>query len=282
MKKLINKLRGKFAPPPQYLDSPTEEGFLLWPDGTNAPVEKVRMTDNGRLVTGIHRSSIMYYPAVGDRVTGAAVIIAPGGSHRELWIDHEGHVPAKWLSERGVHAFVLKYRLGREGGSPYSVEKHAVADILRATRLVRSRAGEWGIDENRVGVMGFSAGGELAAFAAMRYEKPPLTVGDAIDKKSSRPDFQVLVYPADPNGYIVKRQSPPAFICCGFEDCADIAIESAKLLVRFKEQGVAAEMHFYAHVGHGFGMRADNKGSVADWPQRLYDWMGDSGFLKGR
>jgi endo-1,4-beta-xylanase len=278
MKRLINKLRGKFSPP-QYLDHPTEEGFLLWPDTADAPVEKVRMSGDERLVTNIHRPAMVYYPAAADRATGAAIIIAPGGSHRELWIDHEGHRPAKWLSERGVAAFVLKYRLGREPGSTYSVEEHALGDILRAIRMVRHRSGEWGIDAGRIGVMGFSAGGELAAFAASRYEKPPLVTGDAIDQNPSRPDFQVLVYPSHPDRFAVTKRSPPAFICGGYEDCADITEECAKLFVRFKQEGVSAELHLYGYVGHGFGFRTGNTGGVADWPQRLYDWLGDAGLL---
>lgn len=287
MKQIINKLKGKLRGP-QYLDQPTEEGFLLWPDTADAPLEKVRLSGDERLVTNVHRPAIIYYPAAkiardgaDAAATGAAMIIAPGGSHRELWIDHEGHRPAQWLSERGVAAFVLKYRLGREEGSAYSVDTHAVGDAMRAIRMVRSRSAEWGIDPGRVGIMGFSAGGELASFATSRYEKPPLTVGDAIDRQPSRPDFQVLVYPSKPDRYVVTKQSPPAFICGGYEDCAEISAECALLFVRFKEQGVRAELHLYAHVGHGFGFRAENKGSVAEWPQRLFDWLADPGFLKG-
>jgi acetyl esterase/lipase len=279
MKQLINKIKGKLTGP-QYLDNPTEEGILLWPGTAGQPVEKVRMSGDERLVTGIHRPAIVYYPAATDKATGAAMIIAPGGSHRELWIDHEGHRPAQWLSERGVAAFVLKYRLGRETGSPYSVDEHAVGDILRAIRIVRGRAAEWGIDSGRIGVMGFSAGGELAAFAASRYENPPVTVGDAIDKQSSRPDFQVLVYPSYPDKYPVTKLSPPAFICGGYEDCADITEECAKLFIRFKQAGVPAELHLYGYVGHGFGFRPGNTGGVAEWPDRLYHWLGDAGILR--
>jgi len=288
MKQIINKLKGILRGP-QYLGQPTEEGFLLWPDGAGAPVEKVRMSGGERLVTGVHRAAIVYYPAAkiggekghpaAAKVTGAAMIIAPGGSHRELWIDHEGHRPAQWLSDRGVAAFVLKYRLGREEGSPYSVDEHALGDILRAIRMVRSRSAEWGIDPGRVGVMGFSAGGELAAFASSRYEQPPLTVGDAIDLQSSRPDFQALIYPSYPDRFVVTKQSPPAFICGGYEDCADITEECAKLFIRFKQAGIPAELHLYGYVGHGFGFRPGNTGSVAEWPQRLYEWLGDAGLL---
>jgi acetyl esterase/lipase len=279
MKQFINKLKEKLAGT-QWLDHPTEEGFLLWPDTADAPLEKVRMSGDERLVTNVNRPAIVFYPAAAEHATGAAMIIAPGGSHRELWIDHEGHRPAQWLSERGVAAFVLKYRLGQEASSAYSVDTHAVGDILRAIRMVRGRSAEWGIDTGRIGVMGFSAGGELAALAAMRYEKPPLTVGDAIDRQSSKPDFQVLVYPGSPDQFVVTKQSPPAFICGGYEDCAEITEECAKLFIRFRQMGVPAELHLYGYAGHGFGIRPGNTGGVAEWPQRLYEWLGDAGLLR--
>ena len=265
------------APPLPYLDAPTEEGYLLWPATADAPVEKVQVSGAERIVTSVHRPSIVYYPAAADKATGTAMIIAPGGSHKELWVDHEGHLPARWLSERGVASFVLKYRLGKQEGTPYTVEEHALGDILRAVRWVRSRGKEWGID--RIGVMGFSAGGELAALASMRYEQPPLLIHDAIDRQPSRPDFQVLVYPSKPARYVVTKQSPPAFITGGYEDHPSIVDESANLFVRFRQQGIRAELHLYAHAAHGYGFRANNKGGLAGWPQRLYDWMGDEGLL---
>jgi endo-1,4-beta-xylanase len=279
MKALIKKLKGKLAGT-QWPEPPTEEGISLWPGTADAPPEKVRLSEGERIVGNIHRPAIVAYPPAADRATGAAMIIAPGGSHRELWIDHEGHRPAQWLSERGVTAFVLKYRLAHEAGAGYTVETHALGDILRAIRTVRSRSAEWGIDSGRIGIMGFSAGGELAALAAMRYEKPPLTIGDAVDRQSSKPDFQVLVYPSYPDRYVVTKQSPPAFICCGYEDCADITEECAKLFVRYKQMGVPAELHLYGYAGHGFGFRAGNTGGVAEWPQRLYEWLGDAGLLR--
>jgi acetyl esterase/lipase len=280
MKQLINRLKGKLTGT-KWAEQPTEEGFLLWPDTADAPLEKVRMSGDERIVANVHRPAIVYYPAAADRATGAAIIIAPGGGHRELWIDHEGHRPAQWLCERGVAAFVLKYRLAGEAGSVYSVDTHAVGDALRAIRMVRSRSAEWGIEPGRIGVMGFSAGGELAALAAMRYEHPPLTAGDAIDRQSSKPDFQVLVYPSSPDRFVVTKQSPQAFICGGFEDCPEITAECAKLFVRFKQMGVPAELHLYGYAGHGFGLRPGNTGGVAEWPQRLYEWLGDAG-LSGR
>src|SRR5579863_8499521 len=143
--------------------------ILLWPNGApgsegkSAP-ETVRLTPEGEhVIASVHQPSLtVFLPAQG---TGAAVIIAPGGGHSELWMDHEGYNVARWLSAHGVAGFVLKYRLAREKGSTYTVEGNALADIQRAIRVVRANAAEWGVNPARVGVMGFSAGGEVAALA---------------------------------------------------------------------------------------------------------------------
>jgi endo-1,4-beta-xylanase len=147
---------------------------LLWQagapgsEGKTAP-EVVTMSPQGdHVLSSIHSPSITVYLPSPDKATGAAVIIAPGGGHRELWIDHEGYAVAEWLSDHGIAGFVLKYRLARETGSTYSVEGTELGDMQRAIRLVRSRAAEWGLDPSRIGVMGFSAGGELAALAATK------------------------------------------------------------------------------------------------------------------
>jgi len=171
------------------------QAILLWPNGApgyegkgsegKASEEAVRLNEYGEhIVSGIHHPSITpYLPlATKDKSTGAAVIVAPGGGHRELWMDHEGYNVAKWLRDHGVAAFVLKYRLARESGSTYTVEGSALSDIKRAIRLVRSRASEWGLDPERIGVMGFSAGGELAALASSRYD-----TGVSNAAESSRP-----------------------------------------------------------------------------------------------
>src|SRR5215510_7313889 len=133
----------------------------LWPNGApgsegKAGPESVRVTESGeRVVSNVHQPSLTPYLPPKEKATGAAVIIAPGGGHRELWADHEGHNIARYLSARGVAAFVLKYRLAREANSTYTVDDHALADTQRAIRLVRSRAREWHIATNRIGVMGF-------------------------------------------------------------------------------------------------------------------------------
>lgn len=253
----------------------------LWPNaapgsaGKTAP-EKVRVTDGGdHVVSSIHRPSITPYLPDRSTATGAAIIVAPGGGHRELWIDHEGYNVAQWLRERGIAAFVLKYRLAREEGSAYTIEGDALADIQRAIRIVRSRAAQWGVDTARIGVMGFSAGGEVAARAAMSWDDGHASATDAIDRLSSHPAFQALIYPGNAGALTVSKRSPPVFIVAGYNDRPDISRGMAELYLKYKEAGVPAELHLYAAAGHGFGMRATNRSASAGWPSRLVEWLGD-------
>jgi endo-1,4-beta-xylanase len=177
----------------------------LWPEGAPASEGKtgdeiVRTTASGEIVvSGIHRPSLTVWLPPESTATGAAVVIAPGGGHRELWTTHEGTNVARWLSEHGVAAFVLRYRLAREKGSTYSVESHALDDMRQALRVVRQRAAEWRLDPQRVGAMGFSAGGELAALIADRGVE-------------DRPAFQALIYPAIRAGMKFSKDTPPAFL----------------------------------------------------------------------
>src|SRR5258708_4872053 len=170
--------------------------ILLWPGGAPGSEgkigdEKVRITEGGdHVVSNIHKPSITPFLPAPDKASGCAVIIAPGGGHRELWIDHEGYNVARWLSEHGTAAFVLKYRLARETNSTYTVDGHALPDMQRALHLVRSRAREWGIQTNRIGVMGFSAGGEGAFLSAMRFDQGATDASDPIERQTCRPDFQ--------------------------------------------------------------------------------------------
>jgi len=259
---------------------------LLWPNGApgsegETAAETVRVNENGEhIVSGIHRPSITPYPPSPAKATGAAVIIAPGGGHRELWMDHEGYKVAQWLSEHGVAAFVLKYRLAREAGSTYTVDGTELADIRRALRLVRSRASEWNIDPARIGVMGFSAGGELAAMAGTRSDAGNAAAADLIERQSSKPAFQALIYPAIPHDMVLSQQTPPAFLVCGEDDRADIAQGLPQLYVSLKQAGVSAELHVFARTGHGFGLRPTNRPPVSDWPQLFLEWLDVEGMLK--
>ena len=266
------------------IDEPKE--IPLWPNGApgsegKTGAEKVRIAETGdHVISGINNPSITPYIPAKEKATGAAVIIAPGGGHAELWIDHEGYNPAKWFRDRGIAAFVLKYRLAREPNSTYTVDKDELADMQRAIRLVRSRAKEWGIDTARIGVMGFSAGGEVAALSAMRFDNGKENAADPIDRQGSRPAFQALIYPGNSKGFEVVKDAPPVFLVGGYNDRPDIAEGIAQVYLKYKQAGVPAELHIYATVGHGFGMRTTNKGAVTGWPSRFEEWLADMGFLK--
>jgi acetyl esterase/lipase len=174
----------------------------------------------------------------------------------------------------------LKYRLARESGSTYTIEGTALSDIQRALRLVRSRAGEWGIDPLRVGVMGFSAGGELAAMASTRYDTATAGAADTIDRESSKPAFQALLYPAVPGVMNLSIQTPPAFLACGEDDRPDIAQGLPRLYLSLKQAGVSTELHVFSRTGHGFGIRPSNRPPVSDWPHLFLEWLDVQGMLK--
>lgn len=260
--------------------------ILLWTNGApgsegKTGAEKIRIAPAGdHVVSNIHHPSITPYLPTAQKSTGAAVIIAPGGGHKELWIDHEGYNLARWLSEKGIAAFVLKYRLARDTNSTYTVEGNALQDMQRAIRLVRSRAKEWGIDTAHIGVMGFSAGGEVAALSAMRFDEGNENATDPIDRQSSRPAFQGLIYPGGSKKFEVTKNSPPVFLLAGYNDRPDIAEGLAEVYLKYKRAGIPAELHMYSNTGHGFGMRPTDKGAVAEWPKRFEDWLFYMGFLK--
>ncbi len=259
--------------------------ILLWPDGApgsegKTSPELVVVSKSGeRSVSSVHRPSVTPYFPTKETASGAAVIVIPGGGHRVMAIDHEGYNVARWLSEHGVAAFVLKYRLARETNSTYKVEVHALADTQRAIRLVRSRAQEWGVNPARVGVIGFSAGGELAAFASMRFDAGKEGSSDPVERQGDRPDFQALIYPGSSRKIEPATNSPPAFLACAYNDRPDIAEGLANVYLRFKQAGVPAELHIYGSGGHGFGLRASDHRPVAGWITRFDEWLADRGFL---
>ena len=149
------------------------EAIPLWPKG--APGSEARTAEaekvEGANVCNVHNPTLTPYVPDAEKSTGTAVIICPGGGHSKLCLGHEGYALAEWFRDRGIAAFVLKYRLAREKGSTYTVQDHAMADTRRAIRIVRSRAGEWHLKADRIGILGFSAGGELAAYAAMKSDR---------------------------------------------------------------------------------------------------------------
>lgn len=257
------------------------QSLPLWPEG--APGSEARKGEPERLegsnVVNVHNPSITpFIPA--KNATGTAVLIAPGGGHAKLCLGHEGYALAEWFRDHGIAAFVLKYRLAREKGSTYTIQDHAMADTRRALRLIRSRAAEWGVKKDRLGVMGFSAGGELAAFAAMKNDPGRPDAADAVEHESSRPDFQALIYPGTSGLFSAAKGMPPLFIACGYGDRPDISEGMASLYLKYKAAGVKAELHIYSEAGHGFGYRPGTTTAAGRWPERFVEWLTDSGLLK--
>lgn len=257
------------------------ERIPLWKDG--APGSEARKNEpekiEGSNVCNVHDPSITAFLPAGGESTGTAVIIAPGGGHRVLCLGHEGDALAEWFADHGIAAFVLRYRLSREKDSIYTLEGHAMDDTRRAIRTVRLRAEEWNIDQQRIGILGFSAGGELAAYSAMQSDGGNPDSEDPVERMSSRPDFQGLIYPGKSGTFTVHKGMPPAFVAYGYNDREDIAVGMAKVYLKYKEAGVPCEMHVYANAGHGFGYRPGTTSAAGDWPKRFREWLIDSKLL---
>jgi len=261
-----------------------QQAVQLWPDGAPGSEQRhgeaEKLTD-GAYVSNVHDPSLTVLRADPRHANGAAIVVVPGGGHRMLVFQNEGVVAAKLLNRMGVTAFVLKYRLARDPDSAgYSIEGDGAADLRRAVRWVRAHAAEYGVDPQRVGIMGFSAGGELVSLVADNPEPAQRGKTDALDRQSARPDFQVLVYPG-PLGSPAQaaNTAPPAFLVAGSRDtcCMPPTITLYQQLVK---AGVSAELHLYADTDHAFnvGQRGERI-SLQHWPDRLADWLADGGWL---
>lgn len=264
-------------PPGEVKELPPEEDI-------NKPTDK---PVGGRPIiklTNVSTPTLAFYRPKTDVDTGAAVIICPGGGHRILAYDHEGTEVAEFLAKIGVTGIVLKYRVPAR--DPEKRWLAAVQDAQRAVSVVRAQANKWGIDAKRIGILGFSAGGETAGLTALLTERQYEPVDEA-DKVSARPDFAALIYPA---GMVEKdntrlrsytrptKDTPPMFLVHAFNDGVDVR-NSLLLATALKEAAVPCELHVYATGGHGFGIR-DTGHPCCAWPQRLQEWMGKTGLLK--
>jgi acetyl esterase/lipase len=259
------------------------ERIALWPNGAPGSEAHRGEAEVARdyWVNNIHDPSITLFRP--GKPNGTAVVIAPGGGHRMLVIDAEGNDTARYFNSLGVTAFVLRYRLARQAGSTYTIEGSAKSDTIRAMRLVRSRARSFGIDSNRIGLMGFSAGGELVSMVANADPAELAGKGgaDPVEQASARPDFQILVYPG-PLGIpgTIPKTAPQAFLIAASDDecCSAPVVE---LLQKFRAAGVPSEVHLFARGGHAFNMgaRRTERPGLKYWPNRLTDWLEDSGLI---
>lgn len=231
-------------------------------------------------VRDINNPSIVVYKPAKEIATNTAVLIAPGGGHLNLVFNSEGRDAALFLNKLGITAFVLKYRLARQEGSPYSLDIHPQQDAYRALRTIRSRATEFNIDPTKIGFMGFSAGGEVVASIAYASGDGDAKAKDPIDRVNGKPNFQILVYPGPLwTPKTIDSNAPPAFMVAAMDDacCAKPIVDLAQLYHAAK---IPAEIHLYAKGDHAFNMgyRTKLKGLHA-WPDRLADWLEDSGYI---
>jgi acetyl esterase/lipase len=251
--------------------------------------KQVEVTEPTRLVTNVTRPTITIYRPAQDRDTGTAVIICPGGGYWNLYWQLEGEEVAAWLNSLGVTGIILKYRVPRRPdetkGEP---ARRPLQDAQRAVRLVRSKAKEWGIAPNRIGMVGFSAGGHLAIATATGFEKSTYKPIDDIDRLSCRPDFAIAIY----SGYLkakdkdelaaglrVPAQTPPVFLAHGGADLISDPAHSVVMYRALKRAGVPAELHIYAGAAHDFGVRP-SKHPCSTWTQSCAGWLRQQGFLK--
>jgi acetyl esterase/lipase len=259
--------------------------IYLWPNGAPGFENKKDLPEEAKdyWLKSVNNPSLTVYPAPKEKATGAAVIICPGGGHRLLVITSEGKEAAEYFNSIGITAFVLKYRLFREENSVYTVE-NTLQDGRRAMRMVRQQAANYNIDTNKIGIIGFSAGGELAAWVALDNPKEQLVKTDAVDNKSCIPNFCVLIYPgplAVPADSLAGN-TPPLFMAAANDDacCSDPILKITSL---YRKAHAKVEMHLFAQGNHAFNMgKRSALKSINAWPQRMADWLQDSGITTGR
>jgi acetyl esterase/lipase len=252
----------------------------LWPGGAPGFEDRKDIPEQAASywVKNVNNPSVTVFLPPKEKATGAAVIVCPGGGFSELGFVPEGIEAAQYFNSIGVAAFALKYRLPREAGSVYNMT-HPRQDGLRAMRLVRSRAAEWGIDPTRIGMVGFSAGGEVVSMTTFGDTTGDANAADPIDKVSARPDFIVEIYPGGAGiPQTLAPDAPPAFLLVADDDNhTDSVVDIFRL---YRAARIPIEVHVFAKGAHAFNMGKRSKlTTIKDWPQRLTDWMGDNNLL---
>lgn len=267
------------------------QAIPLWADGAPNAVGK----------EALDIPTITPFPVPKETASGAAIVIFPGGGYARLSDVKEGSDVARWLNTLGISAFVVKYRLGMRYHQP-----NQLLDAARAVRIVRTRASEWGVDPNRIGILGFSAGGHLASTLGTHFDAGQPDTKDSIDRVSSRPDLMVLIYPVITMGEFahagskrnlldekpsddlvkfysnelqVKQNTPPTFLVHTMTD-ATVPVENSMMFAAgLRKAGVPFELHLYEKGPHGFGL-APADPVLASWTARCADWLGQHGFTK--
>jgi len=270
---------------------PNPQVVYLWPGGASTlqgtsekEVTVPADPQPGQRVTSIknvHNPSIEVHLPPIDKASGAAVIVAPGGGHQQLVWGTEGIDIADWLNKMGVAAFILKYRLAQTPGYHYTVEGEALQDTQRALRIVRARARDWGVSPGRIGMLGFSAGGALAALADIRFDRGNPAASDPVDQQSCRPDFVGLVYAGwAPMDITAPKDAAPAFLTSAGSDDQSHARQTVDFYNSLFRAGIPVDLHIYGHGGHGGGIRNRDGIPFGTWHYRFQEWLADLGMLK--
>ena len=266
----------------------------IGPERVRAPAEAP--TKDAKWITNVTKPTVTIFRAASDKNTRTAVLVCPGGGYWNLAWDLEGEEVAAWLNTVGVTGVVLKYRVPRRAGQPEPRPAPGpLLDAQRAVSLVRSRAAEWAIDPNRIGIIGFSAGGHLAIATATQFDQRGYEPIDEIDKVSCRPDFAAAIYP----GYLIEQQpagveidkdtlapymriskgTPPIFLVHASDDSVAGAENSVVMYLALKRANVPTELHVYARGGHGFGVRKSAL-PCSTWTDRFAAWLQSQGMLE--
>jgi acetyl esterase/lipase len=255
----------------------------LWKNGAPGFEDKKNEPEQAQdyWIKNINNPSITVFFPPPEIANHTAVLICPGGGFRLLVFKSEGIDPAKFLNKLGITAIILKYRLPREPNSPYTLDKQPAEDAFRAMRLVRSHAREWKIDSTRVGIWGFSAGGEVVDAIAFLPGTGNPGAADPIDRLNGRPDFMIQVYPGPlfiPE--TIPPTAPPAFLIAGNEDTC-CSVTTIRLLERYRAAKVSVEAHIMAHADHAFNMGyRSSLESIRNWPSLLKEWLQDNKWIK--
>ena len=251
--------------------------------------KEVEVTEPTQMITDVTKPTLTVYRPANDKDTGTAMVICPGGGYWNLYWQLEGEEIASWLNSIGVTGIILKYRVPRRPDEPKGEPaRRPLQDAQRAVSLVRSKAGEWGIDPQRIGIVGFSAGGHLAIATATNFDTRTYEPIDEIDKTSCRPDFAIPVY----SGYLkatdkdeiapglrIPNGTPPVFLAHGGDDRISPPENSLFMYLALKRAGVPAELHIYATATHDFGVRKNERPCSA-WTESCANWLRHQGFLK--
>lgn len=252
------------------------------PPGDSSQIGKEQW--KAKAVTNVTEPTLAIYRPAKDKDTGVAVIVCPGGGYKQLMMSYEGEDVAQWLTTLGVTGIVLKYRVPAPPGVAHHLP--ALQDAQRSISLIRSKASEWGINPDKIGILGFSAGGHLTVAACTNFDKRGYEAIDAVDQVSCRPDFGVAIYPGGiiqkgTDGELapeirISKQTPAIFIAQAGDDPG--SDNSVYLYLALKKAGVPSELHMYTKGGHGFGIKQTGKPS-ATWTDRCAEWMRSEGIL---